>query len=133
MIFLTYNLGKLLQAMARFEGWTEPNEKNGWRGSRAYRNNNPGNLRSSIFECGNHENFSVFKNSFIGWNAFQFDIMQKCKGNTKTKLTPNSTIKDLIHTWAPTSDGNHTQNYIDFVCKETGLDENYRIGDLLID
>lgn len=131
MLFLTYDLGKLLSAMAQFEGWETPNHKNGGKGSRSYRNNNPGNLRSSIFECDNIENFAVFKNEFIGWNAFQYDIMQKCKGNTKTKLTPNSTIKDLIHTWAPTSDGNIPQNYIDFVCKESGLSPDYRIGDLL--
>lgn len=133
MIFETYNLGKLLLAMSKFEGWTPPNQSNGWRGSRAYRHNNPGNLRKSNFECGNFENFSIFKNSLIGWNAFQYDIIQKCKGNTKTKLTPQSTIAELISVWAPSSDGNHTKNYIDFVCKETGLPENFRIGDLLKD
>lgn len=133
MIFETYTLGKLLMAMARFEGWEIPSEKNSFRGSRSYRNNNPGNLRSSIFECGTIDNFAVFKNDLIGWNAFQYDIIQKCKGKTKTGLTPNSTIKDLINTWAPSSDGNHTQNYINFVCKETGLNENFMIGDLLKD
>lgn len=133
MIFISYNLGKLLLAMSKMEGWTEPNQKNGWRGSRAYRNNNPGNLRRSIFECGNHENYSIFKNSFIGWNAFQWDIMQKCKGNTVTGLKGDSTIRDLLTVWAPPSDNNNTEKYIEFICKETGLSENFKIGDLLTD
>jgi hypothetical protein len=131
MIFETYKLGKLLLAICNYEGWETPNQKNGYKGSRSYRNNNPGNLRKSAFECDNIDNFSVFKSDFIGWNALQYDIMQKCKGKTVTKLTPNSTIADLITVWAPSSDGNHTRNYIDYIVKETGLAENTRIGTLI--
>lgn len=133
MIFETYNLGKLLMAMSRFEGWEIPSAKNNYKGSLAYRNNNPGNLRSSIFEADKNQGFSVFKNSLIGWNAFQYDIMQKCKGKTVTGLRPSSTLRDLIYTWAPPSDNNNTEKYLDFIVKETGLNENFKIGDLLKD
>lgn len=108
-------------AMAEHEGWEEPSEKNGWEGTIAYRNHNPGNLRSSPFSSGKKDGMAVFKNDFLGFTAFQWDLMQKARGQTLTRLGPKSTLKDLIETWAPASDGNDVEAYVAEVVRMSGL------------
>ena len=39
------------------------------------------------------------------------------------------TLNDILHTYAPVSDNNHTQNYIDYVAQKSGIDS----GDVVKD
>lgn len=130
MISLNPDIERLMIAMAEFEGWQGPTPGESGHASIAYRHHNPGNLRYSPFQSANVDNFAVFSNDSIGWMAFHWDLMQKAKGNTVTKLGPHSSIRDLIYTWAPPSDNNHTERYIEFVIKKTGLNPSYTLGEL---
>ena len=65
---ITQKLINLTSAMAEFEGWTpqgsfDVGEK---APSRAYRNHNPGNLRSSPFALGTRDDFAFFISDEIG-------------------------------------------------------------------
>lgn len=111
----------LMQAMTEHEGWLNPAKSGTGKGSRSYRNHNPGNLRSSPFQAGTDDNFAFFENDNIGWFAFFWDLFQKSRGNTKTGLNGKSTLKQLIYVWAPPSDNNNTENYLAFVVKKSGL------------
>ena len=119
-------------AMAEFEGWHPPNKSITPGGSRSYRNHNPGNLRSSPFESGRRGGFSFFRNDFVGWMAFHWDLMQKARGNTVTGLNRKSTIEQLIKVWAPASDGNDPRRYIDFVEKRSGLKRTTTLGQIFL-
>lgn len=100
-------------AIREFEGW--------YAGSKAWRNNNPGNLRWSKFQAGQRDGFSYFNTAEDGWKALVFDVGNKCLGNTKTGLGPNSTIRQFFDVWAPTSDNNYPAGYSKFVAGECGL------------
>ena len=110
-------------AILQFEGWAV--------GSRSWRNNNPGNLRKSVFECDNVEGYAVFEDFSHGWNALVYDVSMKCKGRTSSGLTPNSTILDFFNVYAPSSDNNHPIKYAQFVANKVEVAPESRIGDLL--
>ena len=122
---------KLLHAISYYEGFDPPSEKNDWLGSVAWRNKNPGTLRSSIFESGKRDGFAFFQNDITGYFALQYDIMQKAKGNTITKLNCESTIVDLIEVYAPRNDRNDTDSYIKFVLDFTRFSPDYKLKNLL--
>jgi hypothetical protein len=121
MIAASPKIEALMLAMAEHEGW-HPIGKNGFAsGSRSYRNHNPGNLRASPFACGNDGGYAVFRSDMVGFMALHWDLMQKAKGNTSTGLGPKSTLRDLIHVWAPPSDGNNSDAYVQSVSKKSGI------------
>ena len=99
--------------MTRLESLCAAIQKNeGWYPlSRSWRNNNPGNLRSSPFASSARGGFAQFANYASGWLALWWDVWMKCQGRTRTGLTPNSTLLDLATAWAPASDGNHPAAY----------------------
>lgn len=94
---------------------------------RGIRNNNPLNIRKGnnwqgerhpqldrsfeefvSIEYGLRAAFKLFRNYITGFSGRSFKY---------------NTIAKLIKRWAPPTE-NATQKYIDFVCKETGLDQN---------
>lgn len=121
MMGMTRMVDRLMMAMAIHEGWHPAGTSSTPGGSRSYRHHNPGNLRVSPFASSTVDGFAVFNNDFVGWNAFQWDLLQKAKGNTSTGLNGKSTLRDLIYKWAPPSDGNDTEAYVRFVEKESGI------------
>lgn len=132
MIFArTPKMGKLLLAMAEHEGWGMPSPGKPNGGTRAYRHHNPGNLRRSIFQHSVIDDFAVFPSDHIGWVAFEYDIMQKAKGNTITGLNGESTIADLLYKWAPPADNNDTEAYIKSVEQKSGLPRTTKLKELL--
>ena len=120
---ITQKLIKLCNAMAEVEGW-KPNgefEKPAKYPSVAYRNHNPGNLRSSPFALGVRDEFAFFVNDNVGMFAMYWDIMKKCKGETRTTLNGDSALCDMIKIYSA-SDGDVLANYVDRVCKMTGFE-----------
>ena len=111
---------KLAAAIKKFEGW--------YPGSRSFRNNNPGNLRSSKFQAGQRDGFAFFKSCAIGQSALLWDLRQKCLGNTRTALTPESTLRDLIFTWSETDQ----KPYLDFVCQELKIGSTFKLKNFLL-
>lgn len=126
-----FKMERLIFAMATHEGWTPKGFDGNVDGSRSYRNHNPGNLRSSPFQCGTDGGFSVFRSDLVGYMAMEYDITMKAMGKTTTGLNGDSTIKDLINVWAPTTDGNNTQKYLDDVCALSGLAPTTKLKELL--
>ncbi len=119
---VTRKLQKLQAAMAEHEGWTRSGAGalDFSSPTMAYRNHNPGNLRSSPFMLGQSNGFAVFIDDFTGTFAHIFDLWSKCTGKTSTGLGPKSTLADLIHVYAPPSE-NNTGAYILAVEKYTGV------------
>jgi len=129
---ITQKIIMLAQAMSEYEGWipgANASSKDGGP-SVSYRNHNPGNLRSSIFDLGVRDGFAYFQNDDIGFIAMMYDIAKKCKGETRTALRSESRLHDLIHVWSAGSDEGDLR-YAEYVCKRTGFDLNMRIGDLI--
>lgn len=121
---------RLLMAIAEHEGWHPVGSSTSPMGSRAYRNHNPGNLRSSPYQTGTNGKFAVFANDFMGFFALYWDIFQKSQGNTHTGLNGQSTIRDLIYVWAPPSDNNDTDAYIRRVETLSGMPASTTLAEL---
>ena len=129
---ITSKLIKLCNAMAEFEGWKPDGdfEKLAKFPSVAYRNHNPGNLRSSPLMLGMRDGFAFFFNDTTGMFAMRWDIMKKCKGETVTTLNGDSTIADLISIYANVKD-EKLQNYLIHICKMTGFDQFMQLKDII--
>jgi hypothetical protein len=90
-------------------------------GTRAWRNNNPGNLRSSKLAAGSADGFAVFNTAAEGNEA-----MWKQLGLDAGR---GLTIRELLRKYAPPGE-NDTQRYIDVVARATGLSADTKLGDL---
>ena len=118
---ITFNLLKLARAITEFEGW-HPHI--------AWRNHNPGNLRTSPFAIGVSEGFAVFIDDEVGFQALVWDLWKKCRGETSTGLTPESTIYELIKVYSGEPE-NKVLSYALFIEKKIGLPMTTKIGELL--
>lgn len=130
---MTQQLQNLALAMMEHEGWApdkHPSAKDGGP-TVSYRNHNPGNLRSSIFALGVRDGFAFFFNDATGFFAMMYDLMCKCQGKTKTALTPDSTLAELIQVYSA-SEGEALDNYVTFVSVRAGLAPDMKIKELLI-
>lgn len=96
-------------------------------GSAAWRNNNPGNIRKSksaydFGAIGETAKWAVFPDAETGLNAITKLL--------RSKNYKNLSVKDAIHRWAPSSDGNNPESYARKVSKMTGLPANAKINSL---
>lgn len=133
MFTANLKLAALCIAIARKEGWKEVGEGIPAGGSRSFRNHNPGNLRRSPFQDHTEAGFAIFKNDIIGWIALAWDLTEKAKGNSVTKLNGSSTLRQLIYAWAPPNDSNDTEKYLEDICKWTGLDESETLQSIILE
>lgn len=95
-------------------------------GNLNWRNNNPGNLRWSKYECGRvcvagSGPFSVFATWEDGWEAMRRLL--------RSKTYANSNINKALETYAPTADGNNPGRYAKKV-KKTMRDNGVNRSDL---
>lgn len=117
------HLWKVGQAIKTYEGWKP--------GNRSWRNNNPGNLRSSPLADGNDEGFATFRDYYLGFYALLLDLFSKCTGRTKTSLLPTSTLMDLMRVYAPFEDNNKPDSYAVYVASYAGLSVDVELWRLL--
>ena len=82
----------------------------------ATRNQNPGNIKDP-----STGSFRQFSSKEEGFAALLNDIEGKVTGNTRTGLTPTSTLHDFVNTWAPASDNNNPGEYTAFLANELGV------------
>ena len=129
---MSLKIERLAWAIAEKEGWMSALERPSTKGSRSYRNHNPGNLRHSPFQIGVIEGYAIFKSDMDGFAALIWDLRQKSIGNTSTGLTPDATLRDLIEVWAPYTDLNDTDKYIADVVQMTGFKETDRLKDICV-
>jgi hypothetical protein len=122
----------LSRAIASYEGWDADGQRaNGlFAGSRSYRNHNPGNLRSSPFQAGSDGAFAFFYSDFVGLFALQYDLWIKASGKSTTGLTPDSTLAQFIHTYAPPTE-NDSDAYLQFIVLKTGFSPEMKLRELL--
>lgn len=130
MIGMSSKIDRLIAAMVEHEGWAPPPAGPNQTGSRSYRHHNPGNLRASPFASAVVEGFAVFRSDDVGYMAMHWDILQKSRGNTSTGLNGNSTIRELLYKWAPPSDGNDAEAYVQSVVAKSGLPESTTLSEL---
>jgi len=101
----------------------------GWfKGSRSWRNNNPGNLRRGKFQSGQRDGFAYFRFYIIGFFALYWDLRQKAKGNTVTNLTGDSTLLELFEVYAPADDGNNPQGYAEAVARRLQIPTSTKLS-----
>lgn len=96
--------------IAWFEGYFQP-------GSRARRNNNPGNLKgwwSALPQ--DSQGFDVFPNAMTGWDA----LFRQVEKNIDRRLSPEEFIKGrpLVYPGYSRTD---QDAYVDFIVEKTGL------------
>lgn len=105
---------RLADAIAQMEGY--------YPGSRAWRNNNPGNLRDFKNDSGRwiiwpdleHDSagFPKFESAADGWEAMYKDL--------RIKINRGWNLEQLISVWAPPSE-NDTASYVRFVSGRLGI------------
>lgn len=86
------------------------------------RNRNPGNLRPSPSftwkgQIDINKNFVVFDSEESGVRAAFINLRSYFKNNFNT-------VEKIVNRWAPPSDNNPTNAYVDFVSQRTGFDKN---------
>lgn len=93
-------------------------------GSRAWRNNNPGNLiaaEKSGLAIGKGGRFAVFPDHKTGLAALKF-VLNSVYGTTR--------LDDVFAKYAPSSDNNDPERYIKLVKQYSGLDSKRKVSDL---
>jgi len=99
-------------------------------GTRAYRNNNPGNIRPGTLNLGqvgvDSGGFAIFSSYAAGYQALINDIAAKFSGHTSTGLGPNATVLQFFQVYAPSSDNNNPVSYAQTVVD--GLNAQYGSG-----
>jgi hypothetical protein len=95
-------------------------------GSRAWLNNNPGNLvygqlAQANGAIGSDGRFAIFPDDAIGMDA----LLALLRTGTYQALT----VRDAMLRYAPPSE-NKTADYIEFIRRQTGLDPGLRMSDL---
>ena len=131
-------------AMKKHEGWHEPGEPGYPRGSRSYRNNNPGNTRfsragylpkygtvkedrSGVDE--HQAGFAIFPTYALGYLYMQNLILQKIKKHPEWSFY--QFFGDEKEGWAPASDGNNSKLYAEIVANRCGVPATTKLGTLL--
>ena len=96
-----------MDAITTYEGW--------YKGSRSYRNNNPGNIRSGRYATWrgaigeDDAQFAIFESLEDGRAALEHLLFE-------SKTYPTLTLEAAIFRYAPTNE-NHSQAYYEFVLK----------------
>lgn len=99
--------------------------------TRAYRNNNPGNIEYGPFaksQGGVLEIVETGKPRFAKFETAARGVMALAK-LLSGPLYVNLAIQDAIARYAPSSE-NHTQLYTDFVCEDSNLSPLTKIAEL---
>lgn len=122
------------QAIQRHEGW--------FVGSRSYRNNNPGNIRSpypgknsdytaSLGAIGvDLGRFCIFPSPDAGFNALCTFLTHAASGKLKS-YRPEMTLLEFYGVYAPSSDNNNPKTYAQAVAQYVGCTIDTPIKQLL--
>lgn len=122
-------LDKVADAIQQFEGWTA--------GSRSYRNNNPGNIKSFGGEAWlgqvgvDSANFVIFDTYEHGRRALLKLLTNAATGAIMPSYTPQMSLYDFFSRYAPSSDNNEPNRYAEFVANQVGVSPSDPIGQLV--
>lgn len=86
-------LEALADAMMHYSGYSNPD-------SGAYRARNPGLLKAySMRHQRDDGGYRVFQSFVDGYQALLYDLQIKCQGRSRSRLTPDSTLIDLMRAY----------------------------------
>ena len=92
-----------------------------------FRNYNPLNIRATnidwVGKTGSNKGFEVFSNPEYGYRAAAKNLY------TYNERDGLKSVRDLVTKWAPPSE-NNTNNYVDVVAKDLGVDPDADLGNL---
>lgn len=87
-----------------------------YRGSRSWRNNNPGNLRNG--PPSDKGGFTIFKTFAAGFAALEADLRIKICGQSRhIDYSKNPKFIDYVRIYAPADDGNSPSSYVQALCR----------------
>lgn len=111
-------LRDLALAHQQIEGFYRPGTPGFPKGSLSYRNNNPGNLRLSVYQkkaygavqgAGGFARFPTYE---VGLQALVDDLQAKITGHSAhINYAKNPTFLTYVHVYAPKDDGNDPNGY----------------------
>ena len=112
---------RIAVAISEMEGFNKP-------GSRAQRQNNPGNLRS-WGKTPIVEGFANFPTAAEGWSALRRQIWRNVdRGLTLYEFFGGK--PNVYAGYAPDADGNRSRHYAEFVAKRAGIPVNVPLNKL---
>lgn len=125
-------IDKFCKAIQTHEGYFTPCAQYP-KGSRSYKNNNPGNLKyagqtgSTGKDSGG---FAIFPDYETGFKALKRQVEIGCLGKSKVYF-PTDTILQFFEKFAPYSDNNDPRRYASFVAQEVGVLPTTKLKELL--
>ena len=122
---------KVAYAITQAEGWTMNRVVAGLGlGSRSYRQHNPGNLRSSIYQTTQEGGFAVFENDMVGIYAVVYQLTLYAKGGS-ANVKPTDTLATAISKYSGTTIGSpNFNNYMALIEKMAGISRNDQVQSL---
>lgn len=119
-------------AIKDYEGYFPPGEKYP-KGSRSYRNMNPGNLKyaSQYGATGKDDkNFAIFASYKLGWEALIRQLRAAATGSSRV-YRPYMTIQEFFRVYAPAHDNNEPDAYALYVANKLKISINTKISELV--
>lgn len=118
----------LCDAFCKMKGWHDPL-------SQAYQLRNPMMLRAfSPKHEKTEDGFRVFKSFSSGYDNGVIDLKIKCSGGSRAKLTPDSTLVDLVRCYGePATAARYIKNFVRHALKDDTIAETQRLGWFLED
>lgn len=121
----------MANAIQKHEGWH--------KGSRSFRNNNPGNFVCTAFVkkwlgaigCEKDGRFAVFANYEDGFFAIKLFLWFAAMDELRA-YSSNMTLLKFFSVYAPSSDGNSPKNYAAAVQADLGVKSSFKISQLLV-
>src|SRR5688572_6226641 len=134
----------LLMILMSSGGYSASTTSSSTSSSRGLRNNNPGNIRKSPvtylgeIKPSQDSSFKQFETMAYGYRAMLMILNVYLKrsvnwNNNYLTWKPSAqsgkidTIYKVINTWAPASDNNPTQTYVNFVSQATGIAQDKKL------
>lgn len=123
------------KAIQEKEGFIRPGVAGFPRGSRSWRNNNPGNIRYTglfinLAKGKDDKNFCVFETYEAGLNALCL-LLKRAATGLSTIYRPEHSLLRFYEIYAPKSDGNDPVAYAKYVADRIGVDVETPIKKLL--
>lgn len=113
------------EAIKEYEGW--------FKGSRSYRNNNPGNLKyaEQVGTTGKDPaGFAIFKDYAAGFAALIHQLRIAAEGKSKV-YNKKMSLLEFFKVYAPSHDNNDPNAYALFVAQRIKVDPKIQIAELL--
>lgn len=118
-------LTKMCLAIQKHEGW--------YKGSRSYRNNNPGNLKyigQQLAIGKDSQGFCIFKSESDGMLALKNMLTSCAKGYSKV-YKPDMSLKQFFAIYAPSYDNNDPDLYAKIVATEMDVTTDFQLKELV--